>query len=359
MRGRLVFFAALALLLAACEPVTPEPQDPLAQVLEGQAHQTATAQAVLERDARSTQDAAESEQKSAAEIARVMAPIRASQTALDLQITAGAATETAAIATASAASAQTTATNNAAIATSTQAIADFQLEIRKREAVRDDAAARFWGVFWPVVVMVFVGGVVIALVVLVWRLGASLGKDLGPWLIEILDRRNSYHVDRYGRIMIWQDPNATYRAGVLDGSPYRQVKPRAYVNLNAPENKHTEVRSLGASGNVLSSAPGQTDNSPGGLVRRLVEDAIRVNGPESEVLPSWPKLKKNGFQWTSDPWKNAVDALKRLGIVSADPGSRTRLVGEYHCLVELDTAIREDKIKVSRTPPPPYPLAGD
>lgn len=343
------------LFLAACVPYTPS--DPVSQVMQGQAAQTNTAQAAFDESARTTEQAADDEHRTTNEIARIMAPIRASQTAMALAITAGAATSTSAAATSTEQAFQTTATNNAAVATSTQAIVDYQLAQQKQSDEERTANARYWAGFWKIVIGLLISGLVIALVVFIWRVAGPLGKDLGSWIIEWLDRRYSVYVDpKWGRLTIWQDPNATYKAGIISESPYRAMAPHAYPNLN--ESRPDGVSSIGAS--VLSSASCRPDDSPAGLVRRLVADSIDVNGAESNIVPSWMKLKAHGFDWSSTTWENAKGALESLAIVNGRKGSRTKLVGEYHCLMDLDIAIRENRIKVRRgKTSPPCPVAGD
>src|SRR3970282_525478 len=106
-----------------------------------------------------------------------------------------------------------------------------------------------------------------------------------------------------------------------------------------------------ATGSVLSSPSNRPDTSTSGLALQLVQDAERIAGAGSAMLPGWRQLPG----WTSDRWQRVGSALRSAGLVDTDPGKGTYLV-KYNCLADLESALRSRQIKIR---PSPYPAAGD
>lgn len=333
--GAFLVTAALGIAGAACSPA-PVQSDPYSMQALAEGQLRATQQAAIERAAAATLQAAELQERARAEIDVLNAYLGATQTAFAIDGLRATSTMSAILATDTAVANQSTATAVAHQARATQAA----LEMQMRQAARDEkwntTMAWFYAIFWPVVIVLVLSG----LGVLVWR-----GFN---WLIEWSDRKRAIYQTPFGIITFEPDEFGRYRPRMLISNDSNFFRSRP--NMNSLE---SGVQSITMSGSVLSSPPRTPDNSTASLALSLVQDAARVAGPASSVLPGWRQLEPHG--WNSEKWQRVVAALRAAGLVETEQGRGTYLV-RYACLSDLEVALRSRKVSIR---PAPYPTAAD
>lgn len=312
--SRLILLSLL-FLLSACAPYV-EASDPYTQRAAADGAIQATSEARLYEMRQVTQAAAREQERTENEIARIMAPLAASQTALAVDVLRAQATDTAGRAT-------TTAAVWASAATATRQAVDLDHERAAWVMEQDHARSRFWETVRPWLV----GASIILAYILIWRV-----VDL---LLVLVDRKQSVHETRYGAIIGYAPTNSGEWRWQIVQPQHKELRPRRAVNV---------VTDLGMHGNVLSSPT--PDRSLHGLVHKLLIESIEINGPASTQIPSWERLTDAGYKWASNTWQRAENALEEAGAVKAEKKG-TFLCEGYISLADLEAEIRGHHLQLS------------
>ena len=315
---RLSLLLPLTLLLAACVPYTPGPSSPDEMVYAGQAMQTATQSAIEAESTQVARQAAKEERQTKREIELQMAPVTAQAAMLELQITAGAATDTASQKTATATAAVATAVYSSAIATETKMSADH------RQA-REDALALGRDIAWAMIAGAFLGiGLYLAYwFVLRWQ-NHTIAQDQMKLDIErqqssfrVIDGVICYFSVRNGEPQVLI-PGKGQKMPVIDGfTPLEDVTPGAPADINK-------------------------------LAIEIVDRGIRMWGDYSIQIPG-----HRAMGWSASKWTRVVEAWKQRGIVDAIEGDKTYLreQGGYTNLKALYDALVSGRLIMDAVTP--------
>lgn len=310
-----------------------QPADPQLRAAVANAEMTATQSAADELSAQATEQEARAERQSEREIAREMAPVTAQAAMLELQITAGAATDQAA---------QKTATATAQVATSVVAAAQATQtrEAEVNRASADNIKSIAWGIFWAVVIV----GTIIAAIIISYRL-------IKRWQDQEIDfERYRLKLERQKNSIVML-PNGTV---VYMGANGPEIITQSKAP-SLPGGTWGDGDKLVMSGGNLRFAARKPDNSTTGRALELLEFAIKKGKAYTDQIPGHREIG-----WSSSKWTRVINALKDLGIADAN-NKETHLLeqGPYKNVYELYTDLRNNKLILPPSPTPTYPQAGD
>ncbi len=323
MNKTLLFILAIAPLLTACvAPPDLAYTDPRIQRAAADEAIRVTAQAQLDAQIAAAQEQAADDAKTENELERLMAPLRASQTALALANEQARATDQAARSTDIAREQYAQATDQASRATSTQYAAELSLESAQRAAAHSEQWKMVFDVFGLVAALIVLIGGAVALVALCWRLP------------DLLERLLMVKVTKYG-VMVYKPTGWQPAGAVLQEETYRS-------RINMAKQNFTQITP-----SVYSSST--PDRGLLDWAKVLVKDSIDILGDDANYLASVDQLQRAGRRWNAERRQAVVDAMEANQIVIGKKGSGVFLV-EYDDLAELYNDLLDGRVRLSPSP---------
>ncbi len=318
---RWLCLAGIALVLVGCAPVDalgPGGGDLNEQVAIGQARQTSTARAEYEGRIRSTEQALRERQKTANEIAVIMAPVTAEAARLELQSTENAERRLDEDRAATRTAVAVTAEYNAGRATE-------EAVVRMREANR----AVYWGWFMAVWILGTTAGAAYVAYLLIRR-WEEAKIDLEQQKIDL--ERQRFALREIGGSMWWV--NAQGRPILLTGEQTGNVVVKAKTVKAKSGNEHNTQA----------------------LAVQLIGRGIELYGEHSIEIPS--RIEMN---WSPGKWMRVTRPLKELGIIDTIEGQETFLAegGPYVNLQQLYWDLVDEKLLLRPSPTGAWSVAGD
>lgn len=364
-----IVFSTLALFLAGCVGAAPgygaptetaspyhRKADGEALIAQADADLYAAEQAQLAADRESARKIAEEQALTDLEKERLFAPVAAQETALAIR-----RQEATLEAETSARHAQET--------QSAQALLARQIELAEKQAradreIKKQLQKQEFDWLWfnwilPAAVLLIPAGVAVALFVIFKKREderlRQARQDKSVMLLTDGVVRVVVHFPLLGNGKPSGKPQVIYNSE-QEPAGGNGSKPSI---LNATWGNGDTVREIGASGNVTVSKARVPDNSTTGRALGFVQSAIRVAGPYKDIIPGWRKMGSSSSEWQRDiaPLVSAgllekveqVDENKRKNV-----SWHLRMDGAYTCLLELEQALRGNRLVLR---PAPTPLA--